>query len=485
MFRFRMSHRHLRRWRRCHAAPATSILGLAGLLLGGKAFGRGGHELAVVAARASYGWHGRDWSAVPASLAERRGRADFSDVPVLDAQKAASFGQEDVASWARRPFVLRGDAALLGMQAGLARERFVEVASRWSVNISFGYSWSIASNGGAGPQKALLREYIESFMHQEWHDGDTRLEPAYAFDRDVDALQQAGLRLPCEMDVPPFLRGLLAYSASSNTPPSFGRIVMLGGAGSAVGWHRHGAAAQMTVHGWKRWLLYPLGRYPPGDGPGGGNSATDWLRVVYPTLKGDDLPLELVQGPGDIVYVPDGWYHAVVNLADTVAVTVQSFECQPELQEPFKRASPEAIRTLRATDPDYLEQLTGAARQHTMHHPENDLHARKLLFYVLADSNPKEAVNIMLEGIERDPFHVPSQFELAKWLEGRARDGDADALAAFKTAMESWRPFLERNTRSLKALWILDRYFTLVGDEENAERYHQRLVELHERGVDR
>ena len=32
-------------------------------------------------------------------------------------------------------------------------------------------------------------------------------------------------------------------------------------------------------------------------------------------------PLECVVEAGDVVYVPDGWYHAVVNLADTVAAS--------------------------------------------------------------------------------------------------------------------------------------------------------------------
>ena len=34
-------------------------------------------------------------------------------------------------------------------------------------------------------------------------------------------------------------------------------------------------------------------------------------------------PFETLQLPGEVMFVPDGWYHAVINLLPTVAVSVQ------------------------------------------------------------------------------------------------------------------------------------------------------------------
>ena len=56
----------------------------------------------------------------------------------------------------------------------------------------------------------------------------------------------------------------------------------------------------------------------------------NWLESVYPTLADGDRPLECVQGPGDIVYVPSGWIHATVNIGDTTAIAqrVSSFPAE-------------------------------------------------------------------------------------------------------------------------------------------------------------
>ena len=78
----------------------------------------------------------------------------------------------------------------------------------------------------------------------------------------------------------------------------------------------------------KRWFLYPPARLPVPAFPAEELPIRDWLLEFYPGLmtlaEGSAArPLECIQREGELLYVPEGWYHATVNLGDTVAVASQ------------------------------------------------------------------------------------------------------------------------------------------------------------------
>ena len=85
---------------------------------------------------------------------------------------------------------------------------------------------------------------------------------------------------------------------------------------SGVPFHTHNDGFAEVMHGAKRWLLYPPDRSPPHFAPNTTSAA--WLREVYPTLPAGDAPDECVIYPTDVLYFPNGWHHAVVNIGNTV-----------------------------------------------------------------------------------------------------------------------------------------------------------------------
>ena len=56
-----------------------------------------------------------------------------------------------------------------------------------------------------------------------------------------------------------------------------------------------------------------------------------WYLEVYPTLTPEQRPLEFLQHPGDTVFLPGGWWHMVLNLTPTLAVT-QNFVTSANLE---------------------------------------------------------------------------------------------------------------------------------------------------------
>ena len=90
------------------------------------------------------------------------------------------------------------------------------------------------------------------------------------------------------------------------------------------------AAWNTLLAGRKRWVLFEPGtskRVATGSHlvkPGEDDEAVNYfvdilprIRATYPHAR----RIEVVQRPGDTLYVPAGWWHAVLNLDDTVAVT--------------------------------------------------------------------------------------------------------------------------------------------------------------------
>lgn len=92
----------------------------------------------------------------------------------------------------------------------------------------------------------------------------------------------------------------------------------LGRARSGAPHHLHADAVNAAIIGTKRWFIYTPARALYSRLP-----VAQWVEHELPKLPDDEQPLQCVQKPGDVVYVPLDWGHAVLNEDDAFGVALE------------------------------------------------------------------------------------------------------------------------------------------------------------------
>ncbi|KAF9387443.1 hypothetical protein CPC16_007027 [Podila verticillata] len=165
-----------------------------------------------------------------------------------------------------------------------------------------------------------------------------------------------------DFSVPKYFKDDLFQLAGDRRRPPF-RWFVVGGARSGTGIHIDplGTSAWNTLtSGHKRWCLFPPGIpkdiYDPPMKPFD-REAVSWFHHVYPRFAANDFELgkkygmtEVIQKPGETMFVPGGWPHIVMNLDFTIAIT-QNF-CSPTNFESVwlntRHARPKLARKFRS-----------------------------------------------------------------------------------------------------------------------------------------
>ncbi|CAN4092437.1 unnamed protein product [Withania somnifera] len=169
-----------------------------------------------------------------------------------------------------------------------------------------------------------LKDYV-SYMKVQ-HDED----PLYIFD---EKFAEAAPELLKDYSVPNMFKEDFFDVLDWDQRPPF-RWLIVGPERSGASWHVDPgltSAWNTLLCGRKRWALYPPGRVPLGvtvhvnEEDGDVNiespSSLQWWLDFYPLLAEEDKPIECTQLPGETIFVPSGWWHCVLNLETTVAVT--------------------------------------------------------------------------------------------------------------------------------------------------------------------
>ncbi|XP_062842888.1 jmjC domain-containing protein 8-like [Trichomycterus rosablanca] len=92
----------------------------------------------------------------------------------------------------------------------------------------------------------------------------------------------------------------------------------IAGPGTGVPFHWHGPGYSEVIYGRKCWFLYPPDQapeFPPN------HTTLMWIKHSYPNLEEHNTPLECTIRPGEVLYFPDRWWHATLNLDTSVFIS--------------------------------------------------------------------------------------------------------------------------------------------------------------------
>lgn len=92
----------------------------------------------------------------------------------------------------------------------------------------------------------------------------------------------------------------------------------IAGPGTGVPFHWHGPGYSEVIFGRKRWFLYPPDQEPHFHP---NRTTLSWLLETYPDLPQEEAPLECTIRPGEVLYFPDRWWHATLNLDTSVFIS--------------------------------------------------------------------------------------------------------------------------------------------------------------------
>ncbi|XP_022372651.1 jmjC domain-containing protein 8 [Enhydra lutris kenyoni] len=236
---------------------------------------------------------------------QRRGRGTGAPEALAEEQRCAVERRADlsysefVQHYAfSRPVILQGLTDNSRFRALCSRERLLASFGDTVVRLSTANTYSYRK------VDLPFQEYVEHLLHPQ--DPTSLGNDTLYFFGDNNFSEWASLFE--HYSPPPF--SLLG----TTTAYSFG----IAGAGSGVPFHWHGPGFSEVIYGRKRWFLYPPEKTPEFHP---NKTTLAWFQDIYPTLVPSAKPLECTVQAGEVLYFPDRWWHATLNLDTSVFIS--------------------------------------------------------------------------------------------------------------------------------------------------------------------
>nr|XP_033818571.1 jmjC domain-containing protein 8 isoform X2 [Geotrypetes seraphini] len=197
-----------------------------------------------------------------------------------------------------RPVIIQGLTDNSEFQALCTKERLLEEYGEHLVRLSTANTYSYQK------VNVRFREYVEHLLKPQ--DQDCLGSDTLYFFGDNNFTEWGPLFE--KYSAPPF------QIPGTSKAYSFG----IAGSGTGVPFHWHGPGFSEVIFGRKRWFLYPPEKTPEFNP---NRTTLSWLMETYPLLLDVDRPLECTIHPGEVLYFPDHWWHATLNLDTSVFIS--------------------------------------------------------------------------------------------------------------------------------------------------------------------
>ena len=192
-----------------------------------------------------------------------------------------------------------------------------DATSHWSAHTN----WSFETFGKA---RFMLADNVEPMTFAEYNEyceSTTDDEPLYIFDPTFGERNDTKELLK-DYDEPELFSDDLFKNLGSIRPPYRWFIAGPPRSGSNLHVDPLGTSAwNAVIKGKKEWIIF----YPGASIQETIKSGAAWLRDEYPKLK-HLQHYRFTQKPGEILYIPPGWWHIAINHEPTIAITQNFFE---------------------------------------------------------------------------------------------------------------------------------------------------------------